>query len=662
MFSTENSAAAWKSSATNHKGRAALLNARDAITISETAGQTNVNTGQPEQVGTPAFIQRLTACVTAYTVNPWDNAAMPELRRARALLAEFFIGAQEETIRRLFSNQLAKLHLSLAGSRLRDLPLHKEEQALFDRILSAFTANAGPAASPSPGHVLAAMLYCRPDHPVVGFLDRHMPDWLYGVFTAFLVIEPYFFADTTEFKNYCDFAKRVVHHARRVVSEGNDVPSGQAHRARVTAHTFATFSCPIHPYFGDGDLRDFSENRAYILEWNARAAGLQLDYTFPPRPAERAKIRIGILKPHFSSQTETFATLPVFEHLDRRQFEVYLYAVETARNDLERYCASRADRMSMLSRNPLEQAAAIRGDRLDILFFGSNLTAGVDACTTLALHRLAPVQVTSICCPVTTGFTHMDYYIAGDLLAPSDGMQSQFREKLINIPGSGICFSFGPEHTQATKPMDRRQLGIPDDAVVFVSGANYYKITPQVRQAWATIISQLPESVLVLYPFNPNWSSRYDSEPFVRNIQDQFARLGVAEHRLKILEPLPSRADIKQLLGVADIYLDSYPYGGATSLVDTLEAGLPPVITSGNALRFRQAAAMLQEMAVTQTIADAEDSYIELARKLGTDTGLRSQLRAEIQAKMRNRPAFLDSHAFALKMMRLFQAMQGRKL
>lgn len=625
----------------------------------ETAGPSDTREVQ-KQVGTPAFIQWLTASVTAYTQNPWDNTALADLRRARSALVEFFLGAQEETIGRLFSNQMAKLHLSLAGSRLRDLPLSKEEQSSRDRVLSAFTDDKKPEVS--PGHILAAMLYCRPDHPVVAFLDRHVPDWLYGVFTAFLVIEPHFFADTAALKNYCDFAKRVAYHARRVVSEGNAVPSGLTTRARVTAHTFAAFSCPIHPYFGDGDLRDFSDNRAYILEQNARAAGLRLDYSFPPRSAARAKLRIGILKPHFSSQTETFATLPVFEHLDRKHFEVYLYAVETARNDLERYCATRADRLSLLSRNPLEQAAAIRGDHLDILFFGSNLTAGVDACTTLALHRLAPIQMTSICCPVTTGFTHMDYYVAGDLLAPNERMQSQFREKLINVPGSGICFSFGPEHAHAAKPMDRRQLGIPADAVVFISGANYYKITPQVRQAWATIISRVPGSVLVLYPFNPNWSSRYDSEPFVRDILKHFARLGIAEQRLKILDPLPGRADIKQLLGIADVYLDSYPYGGATSLIDTLETGLPPVVTNGNALRFRQAASMLQELSMSLPIADSEDSYIELARRLGTDTVLRRQLREEIQLKMRNRPAFLASHAYAQKIAQVFLALHESRL
>jgi predicted O-linked N-acetylglucosamine transferase (SPINDLY family) len=624
--------------------------------IEDQAGTQN----EQERVGSPAFLQWLTACVIAYSRNPWDNAALADLRRARSLLAEFFLVAQNETIQSSFTNQIAKLHLSLAGSRLRDLPLDKEEQSLLDRVLSAFTGGAEHVAP--PGHILAAMLYCRPDHPVVAFLDRPVPDWLYGVYTAFLVIEPYFFDDITAFRNYCDFAKRVVHHARDIVAEGDNSSSGPGARAKVTAYTFSIFSRPIQPYFGHGDLKSFSEDRAYMLEQNARAAGLPLDYKPPPRPAERARIRIGILKPHFSGQTETFATLPVFEHLDRGQFEIFLYAVEPARNDLERYCASRSDRLSILPRNPRDQATAIRNDRLDILFFGSNLTAGMDACTTLALHRLAPIQMTSICCPVTTAFTHMDYYVAGDLLAPSGSMQHQFRERLVNIPGSGICFSYGPAEAAASVDVNRKQLGIPAEATVFISGANFFKITPEVREAWATIVSRVPGSVLVLYPYNPNWSGRYDHEPFVDNFRKRFEQHGLDQHRLRILDPLPNRADIKKLLGLADVYLDSFPYGGATSLIDTLEAGLPPVVVSGDVLRFRQAPSMLRELPVPQLIADTGDSCIELACRLGTESSLRRQLRDEILAKMGNRPAFLDSRAYAAKMAHLLQALRERKL
>lgn len=621
----------------------------------ETQGSTQ---GEPGAVGSPAFVQWLSARVTAYSLNPWDDATVSDIRHARALLTRFLLSAEEETLPQLFSNELAKLHLSMASSGLRDLPLNNEEQSSLEKVLSAFTADASKGTP--AGHILAAMLYCRPDHATADFLDRQVPEWLHGVLTAFMVIEPYFFEEDTAFKRYCAFAHRVVHATRDTVSRGKNDACGLMPKARAAAYTYARFSCPIYPYFAEGDLRSFSEDRAYILEQNARASGLQLDHVIPERQKDRKKIRIGILKPHFSSQTETFATLPIFEHLDRKKFEIRLYVLEAAHNSLERYCASRADRMSMLPKNPHEQAAALRAEQLDILFFGSNLTAGVDACTTLAMHRIAPVQVASICCPVSTGFSHMDYYIAGNLLASNQTMQSQFREQLVNVDGSGICFSFGPEHFGATQSKDRGKLGVPDDAIMFISGANYFKIIPEVRDVWAKIVSKVPNAVLVLYPFNPNWSSRYNAKPFVDDMKMRFAQYGLDENQLKILDPLPTRADIKALLKLADVYLDSFPYGGATSLIDTLEAGPPPVVIEGDTLRFRQASSMLRELSMPQLITNSVSSYIDLACALGTDSDLRQQLRKNIQSNMRKRPPFLDSRNYAKKIAQAFETLHTR--
>lgn len=613
--------------------------------------------GAPGAADSPAFAAWLGENLSVFSRNSVNGAARANIRHARAMLAAFFAGNDEDTIKRKFSNDLAKLHLSLANSEFRVIPPGEEEEMLRDRIRS-LAAERAPSGI-TPGHLLAAMLYFRPEDPALGFLERDVPDWLYGVYTAFLAMEPTFFADAVAAASYREFAARVTQRLHAVVMEGHDPASPHWSRARMAAHSFSVFSTTIHPYFGDGDLRQLSECRAAILEWNARAAGLQLDWQPGPSIEDRTKIRLGIVMPHFAAKTETFATLPVFEHLDRERFDIRLYAIEAAGSDLEKYCASRADRVTVLSRNPLERASTIRGDRLDILFFGSNLTAVADECATLALHRLAPIQAASICCPISTGMPNMDYYIAGDLLAPAPAMQPQFREKLVNIPGSGLCFSFGPEAGRSAQAVSRQRLGIADDAVCFVSGANYFKITPEVRQAWASIIARVPGSVLVLYPFNPNWSSQYDHESFVNDIKRRFAALGLDQQRLRILKPLAGRADIKALLALADVYLDSFPYGGATSLVDTLESGLPPVVFKGNALRFRQAA-MLEELSIRGLTAESEDSYIELACGLGTDAVLRRTHRDAIRRKTRDCPPFRDSRVFSHKIAGLFLTLHQR--
>jgi len=177
------------------------------------------------------------------------------------------------------------------------------------------------------------------------------------------------------------------------------------------------------------------------MDYTLKIKGSAVDYTFAPRPAHRTKIRLGILSNHFSPQTETFAAIPVFEHLDRTQFELILYTLRITGHPLEQYCQSRADRLVKLPDDLQSQIQAIRTDDLDILLIGSNVTAVTHAVSMLALHRLARIQLTSINSPCSTGMRNMDYYIGGTLSAPVRNMQDQYREKLVNIDGSACVFA-----------------------------------------------------------------------------------------------------------------------------------------------------------------------------------------------------------------------------
>lgn len=100
------------------------------------------------------------------------------------------------------------------------------------------------------------------------------------------------------------------------------------------------------------------------------------------------------------------------------------------------------------------------------------------------------------------------------------------------------------------------------------------------------------------------------------------------------MKPFPQCSDIKELLKLCDIYLDAYPYGGATSIIDPLQTGLLAVVVQGEYLRFRQASALLRELGVPELIAADEAGYRELAVSLGRRHELRQQQRAKIMEKM----------------------------
>jgi predicted O-linked N-acetylglucosamine transferase (SPINDLY family) len=332
--------------------------------------------------------------------------------------------------------------------------------------------------------------------------------------------------------------------------------------------------------------------------------------------------------------------------------------MELTGHPLERYCASRADRLVGLPVSFDDQLRIIRGDDLDVLFIGANAVAVSSAISRLALYRCARVQMTSICSPTTTGMRNMDCYVAGELALPSDDPQRDYTEHLVTLPGSGICFSYGAPVTAIAVQAERGQAGIPEQAIVYISGSNFFKLMPAVRDLYARIMAGVPGSVLVMYPFNPNWSDSYPASTAISlttEMQSAFARYGVEPERLIMLQPRENFAEIQAILRLADVYLDSFPYSGATSIVDALQAHLPPVVMDGRYLRFRQAAAILRELDLSDLVAAGEQEYLDLAVRLGRESSLRMQLVEQIRTNLGKPGNFLDSHAFSQQMGRVFE-------
>jgi len=419
----------------------------------------------------------------------------------------------------------------------------------------------------------------------------------------------------------------------------------------------------IPAYFNESNLKNIYVKRAEIIEYFLKLNGYKVDYKFADRPENRKKIRLGILASHFTPSAETFASLPVYEYISR-DFQVILYSLNQTGHPLEQYCLLSANFFKLLPQKLLEQVNTIRNDDLDILFIATNVTAVTRQICLLAIHRLARIQVTSGGSVVTTGMRNIDYYISGTLTDPSPTAQDHYQEKLVKLEGTAHCFSYGTEEIKLTTPVERDSLGIPQDAIVFISGANYFKIVPELIEIWAKIISRVANSVLVLLPFGPNWSNNYPKTEFINHLNSTFYRYGLGTERLIVLDPqpVPDREDMKKYYKIAEIYLDSYPFAGTTSLVEPLQVNLPVITRQGISFRSAMGSAMIQALDIPDLVADSEESYIELAIALGNDHKLRQQKSDQIKEKMQNNPSFLDSRSYSAKMSSLFQQLLSKYL
>ncbi|AFZ08066.1 glycosyl transferase family 2 [Oscillatoria nigro-viridis PCC 7112] len=582
-----------------------------------------------------------------------NESATANSQPTRKQIADIWLNLPAEQVASAFAGDAGKQHQALLASDIRYEPLTDTEETFVSELVA--NVAKGFNEPKAINYLLAAMLYRRADQLPLKYDRATVPNWFANEYLKFMFTCPNVFQTRGEADSYYQFIQGWIDYLHTNLFKNADSPLWQN-----IALLFAQVANFIPLYFTTANLRDIYTKRAEIIEFSLKNRGSSIDCIFPARSPNRTKIRVGIINDHFAPQTETFATIPVFEHLNRNQFEIYLYALNTSGHQLEQYCQSRADKLVALPKDFTSQVQTIRADDLDILFFGTNLTAINKPLTSLAMHRLARVQTTSFCSPTTTGIRHMDYYIAGQFTAPDASYQEQYREQLAVLQGSGFCFTYATESEVATVKPTRQSLGISDNTTVFISGANFYKILPELRESWVKILAAVPDSILILYPFGPAWTRTYPATPFVNNLNAVCAKYGVNNNRLRFVKQLPSRADVKEFLQLADVYLDSYPYAGATSLIDPLQVGLPAVVVEGNALRFRQGSAMLRELQMPDLIAYDEASYIQLAVTLGTNPQLRQQKRQEIQQKMQANPACFDSVAYSGAIGKLFQELFGK--
>jgi predicted O-linked N-acetylglucosamine transferase (SPINDLY family) len=548
-----------------------------------------------------------------------------------------------------YTQRLGQLHRFIWGAGLRDaLPDAADRAFIADLKASLALDDPGRA---NPGKLLAAMLFLYPHELPHLYELPAIPAWLTQDYLSYMLTIPPMFRDIGEASAYCEFAARWTHYVKNAVAANTNAEFWQG----VGAY-FLQSANFIPLYFNTANVRDIYRERAAIMETTLSAMNNPLNHVFGPR-LNRQRLRLGILAAHFAPQTETYATLPVYRHLDRAKFEIILFAAQQTNHPLERHCAQHADRFVVLSPHLAEQLRTIRSADLDLIFLGTNTTAVTNPITLLALYRLARVQVAGVCSCTTTGMRNNDYYLSGRLSEPPDA-QSHYTERLVMIDGPAHCYDFAGETPSApTQAMTRQGLGIPDDAVVFVSGANFFKILPELDEIWMRILSAVPGSRLALYPFNPNWSDSYPVPTFMQRLSAAAARHDVDPRRLIVFTSTPNRADIVERLRLGDIYLDSFPFSGATSLLDPLAIGLPTVVKDGTSFRTLVAPALLRAMELDELIAGDDDAYVALAVKLAGDAGVRDDLRVRIRAKMDNVPKFLDSKWYGQQVGAAFEQM-----
>ena len=350
-----------------------------------------------------------------------------------------------------------------------------------------------------------------------------------------------------------------------------------------------------------------------------------------PKGYGHAKIRIGYCSSDFSLHPVSMLTVGLFELHDREHFEVYGYcwSPEDGSGLRQRVIAAmdhftRVDQMS-----DAEAARRIRSDEIDILIDLQGQTAG--ARTNLLAYRPAPIQITYLGLPATTGLPSIDYVIADRFLIPEETAPF-YSEKLLYMPD--VYQVSDRKRVIGQKPA-RESCGLPAEGFVFCSFNNNYKFTPEVFDVWMTILQRVPGSVLWLLADN-QWAED--------NLCCEAEARGIDRRRL-IFAPRVSPEDYLARYLVADLFLDTFPFNAGTTANDALWVGLPVLTCSGRSFASRMAGALLTAAGLDELITYHLAAYEEKAVWLANSPGECRRLRDSL-GNVREHGALFDTPLF----------------
>ncbi|MDR3375974.1 MAG: tetratricopeptide repeat protein [Ancalomicrobiaceae bacterium] len=242
--------------------------------------------------------------------------------------------------------------------------------------------------------------------------------------------------------------------------------------------------------------------------------------------------------------------------------------------------------------------------------------------------RPAPVQISYLGYPGTTGAAYVDYII-GDMSVTPPGCEGEFTERPIRLPHSYLPFDRNtqPEIAQIT----RSDCGLPENATVFCAFNAAYKLTDDLADSWARILSRVSDSVLWL---------RYESGLQVDNLRREFAARGIAPDRLVFAQ---HEASFGRHLGrhrLATLFLDTFYYNAHTTGLDALFAGLPVVTKTGPTFAGRVGTSFLRTLGLTDLITSTTAEYENLAVALAEDPTRLTALKQRLTEANATSPLF----------------------
>lgn len=400
--------------------------------------------------------------------------------------------------------------------------------------------------------------------------------------------------------------------------------------------TFPPFNGLSLPF----DNRELYEIARYETQnWEKKlssvTSALQHRYPYPAHN----RIRVGYVSGNFNGGNSIHAvalmTFGMFQYHDRSRFEVFVYSYTAPDHTpwsqkVIDGCEHFTDVSQLTMAACIEQ---INSDQIDILvdfqiYTDYPFSLGGENKFMLSLLRPAPIQVVYAGIHTTTGSDAMDYYITDRIECP-ESIHPHLSEKPAYMPHAFInCIREMPPVKLATT---RTEVGLPEDAVVYVTVNSSYKIDPVIFKAWIEILKAVPDSVICFQLSHAEAKINLMKEAMMEEIDPE---------RLIFIPYAPTWEEHMQYFLLGDLFLDTWYSRAHSTAIEALWAGLPMVTVRGDTMASRVPASILHAAGVTDTIVNNLDEYIEMAVDLGNNPSKLKALRERIARARTESPVF----------------------
>jgi predicted O-linked N-acetylglucosamine transferase (SPINDLY family) len=347
-------------------------------------------------------------------------------------------------------------------------------------------------------------------------------------------------------------------------------------------------------------------------------------------PSDR--IRIAYLSADFHRHATAHLIAELFELHDRSRFEIVgvSYGPDD-QSDIRSRLVTSFDRFfDVTTRGDEDVAALLRDLKVSIAVDLKGHTEG--ARLGILARRAAPVQVTYLGYPATTGADFIDYLLADPMVLPFD-QQPYCTEKIIHLPD---CYQVNDSKRRVAEQIPSRgEAGLPEHGVVFCCFNNSWKLNAAMFDVWMRLLQTVEGSVLWLYQTNALAADTLRKKAQARGVDPQ---------RLIFAPPLEPSEHLARLK-LANLFLDTLPYNAHTTASDSLWTGVPLLTCKGPTFAGRVAASLLHAVGLPELVTESLDDYEQLALKLAREPALLGAMRNRLALRRFTHPLF-DSDRF----------------